>query len=373
MPGVLFRLLIDDAAASHKELASVETITVDLEMDMAAEGRLMIPICTNDRGGWTSETAPLIRNARRVRVEVKVGTRAWTPLIDGPVVRIDTRMSPDPSQSSVTMVISDDSIWLARDDIQQRFDDLADSEVALKLFQAAPQIASTDIQDTPAAQSSGTAVVVQRGTAMALLGRLARRNGMNAYVRPGAASGASVGVFRALPTRGDGIPDLVLLGSDRNLMQWDGADDNEQPSTVVTHSLDVLSKTVTTATAGLDDLTLLGTDQTLVNGAQPASRLLLPCHGTIDPKQRVAAEALRSSFAVDASGEVMSDCYSGVLLPYHVVTVRGVDGRQSGDYVVKQVTHSLGRSIYSQRFQLIRNARSAGAQSNATAAPANIS
>ncbi|MGH7647030.1 MAG: hypothetical protein ACREND_02855 [Gemmatimonadaceae bacterium] len=373
MPGVLFRLLIDDAAASREEIASVETITVELEIDMAAEARLMIPICTNDGGGWTTETAPLIRSARRIRIEVKVGNGAWTPLIDGPVVRIDTRMSPDPSQSSVTMVVSDDSIWLSRDDAQQRFDDLADSEVALKLFQIAPQIASTDIEDTPAAGSSGTAVVVQRGTAMALLARLARRNGMNAYVRPGADSGASVGVFRSLPTRGDGIPDLILLGSGRNLMHWDGADDNEQPAKVVTYSLDVLSKTVTTATAGLDDLTLMGSDQTLVNGATPASRVLKPCHGTIDPQQRVAAEALRSSFAVDASGEVMSDCYTGVLLPYHVVTVRAVDGRQSGDYVVKQVTHSLGRSIYSQRFQLMRNARSAGAKSNATAAPAGIS
>jgi hypothetical protein len=59
-------------------------------------------------------------------------------------------------------------------------------------------------------------------------------------------------------------------------------------------------------------------------------------------------------------------------MPYRVVTVRGVDGRQSGDYNVKQVTHSLGRSTYTQRFKLIRNARSAGANADSTAAPPKV-
>jgi len=372
MPGALFRLTLDDAAASREQLDSVEDITVELEMDMAAEARLMIPICTSDKGAWTSESAPLILRARRVRVEIKVGSGSWTPLIDGPVVRLETSMSPDPGQSSTTMVVSDDSFWLSRDDAQERFDNLADHEVARKLFQGATQITSTDIEQTPAAGGGGTRVVVQRGTAMATLGFLARRNGMHAYVRAGTTSGASVGVFRSLPIRGDGIPDLVLLGPDRNLTRWDGADDNERPATVVVHSVDLFSKDTSSATAGLDDLQLLGSDKTLVNGAQAGTRLLPPCQVTVDPKQRATAAALDASFAVEASGEVMNDCYSGVLMPYRVVTVRGVDGRQSGTYNVKQVTHSLGRSLYTQRFKLIRNARSAGANASATAVPAGV-
>jgi hypothetical protein len=372
MPGALFRLTLDDAAASREQLDSVEEITVELEMDMAAEARLSIPICTDDKGGWSSESAPLILRARRVRVEIKVGSGSWTPLIDGPVVRLETLMSPDPGQSSATMVVSDDSFWLSRDDAQKRFDDLADHELARKLFQDASQIATTDIEEVPAAGSGGTAVVVQRGTAMATLDRLARRNGMHAYVRAGTTSGASVGVFRSLPTRGDGIPDLVLLGSDRNLTRWDASDDNERPATVVAHALDLFSKDTSSATAGLDDLQLLGSDKTLVNGAQPGRRLLSPRHVTHDPKQQATAKALEASFAVDAAGEVMNDCYAGVLMPYRVVTVRGIDGRQSGDYNVKQVTHSLGRSMYTQRFKLIRNARSAGANASSTAVPAGV-
>ena len=50
----------------------------------------------------------------------------------------------------------------------------------------------------------------------------------------------------------------------------------------------------------------------------------------------------------------------GLIAPYKVVTVRGVNARLSGAYVIKKVTHRLTRSIYTQSFSLLRNARSEG-------------
>jgi phage protein D len=69
---------------------------------------------------------------------------------------------------------------------------------------------------------------------------------------------------------------------------------------------------------------------------------------------------------------VVSDCYPSVLLPYQVVSVRGVDGRQSGDWLILHVTHTLDRSVYTQTFKLGRNATSDGASSSAIAVPAGI-
>ncbi|MEP6506797.1 MAG: hypothetical protein ABJC63_01125 [Gemmatimonadales bacterium] len=372
MPATLFRLYLDNNAASRDDLDSVEEITVEQEMDMSSEAQLVVPVRTSDKGTWSAESSPVLTRARRVRVEIKVGSGAWTPLIDGPVVRIDMLMSPEPGQSKATLVVHDDSVWLAREDEQKRFDDMLDHEVARQLFQSVSQITSTDIEQTTGAGSAATTVAVQRGTAIEMLMRLAKRNGMHAYVRPGDSPGTSVGVFRKLATRGDGIPDLVLLGADRNLARWDSANDNERPVTAVAYSLDVFSKKTASAEAGLGDVTLLGSDPPLVSGAKAGRRVLSPGHGAFDAKQRVAAEAERASFAVTAGGEVMSDCYGGVLTPYRVVTVRGVDGRQSGDYAIRQVTHSLGRSLYTQTFQLMRNARSAGANAQSTAIPAGI-
>lgn len=372
MPTAFFRLYVDDAAATRDQLDSVEMITVEQEMDMAWEARLDIPVCTSEDGSWSGETSALLVRARRVRVEIRVGDGSWTPLIDGPVVRVDTAMSPDPGASTATLVVSDDSVGLARDDDQTRFDSLLDHEVAQQLFQGAPQIASTDIETTSSPGGGTQLVVVQRGTAMDLLKMLAERNGMHAFVRPGDSSGASVGVFRKLPTRGDGIPDLVLLGPSRNLTRWESSDDGEQAATVTAHGLDPSAKTTSTSQSGLDDLTLLGSKKPVGPGAQPVRRILAACQSTANPQDRATAVADRASYAVSARGEVMNDCYDGVLTPYRVVAVRGVDGRQSGDYVVRQVTHSLGRSLYTQSFALQRNARSGGANAPAISAPTGI-
>ncbi|HEX9898503.1 MAG TPA: hypothetical protein VGC81_04725, partial [Candidatus Methylomirabilis sp.] len=82
--------------------------------------------------------------------------------------------------------------------------------------------------------------------------------------------------------------------------------------------------------------------------------------GVVDVHRAVAAEMEQAAYSFEASGSVQGDCYTGVLAPYRVVTVKGVNERLSGNYVLKQVTHTLTRSRYSQAFSLLRNARSAG-------------
>jgi hypothetical protein len=52
---------------------------------------------------------------------------------------------------------------------------------------------------------------------------------------------------------------------------------------------------------------------------------------------------------------VIEGCYSGVLVPYQLVTVRVGDSSLSGAYLVKKVTHTLSRSNYTQEFVLLRD------------------
>jgi len=78
----------------------------------------------------------------------------------------------------------------------------------------------------------------------------------------------------------------------------------------------------------------------------------------------VEAEAERASYAFEATGSVLAGCYSAVLRPYGVVSVRAVNDRSSGDYMIKAVTHSLTRSNYAQSFTLMRNARSDGSSND---------
>jgi hypothetical protein len=273
-------------------------------------------------------------------------------------------MSSQPGQSSQTVLVQDDSVYLNRNAEIERFDDQADHEVARTLFSRASQIASFQIEETRQHGTSRSRSTVQRGTPMHLLRELARRHGMHAYVLPGEQPGQSIGAFKKLPREGQRLPDLVLVGKDRNVAAFHVAANLQQPSTVRTFSLDVTDKTVAEATSSFRNLELLGDQAALAHDDQAATRLAEPgTDDAADPSERVDGAADRDSFAFSATGSVLSGCYTGVLTPYRLVRVCGVDTRLTGDYVIKRVSHQLTRSEYTQSFEFLRNAVARGQSS----------
>lgn len=368
MPTIEYRLYFNHEPATREQLDRVEEIVVEQAVDMAWEARLKIPVGTDDQGEWAGEDEAFLAEFTPVRIEIRFGEGAFVPLIDGPIVDLEYQMQSEPGQSELTVVVQDDSVYLNREEQILRFDDRLDHEIAEQLLGDVDQIASTDIETTPAPTSSTTPAVVQRGTAMQLLRSLARRQGMHAYVLPGEAPGESIGCFKAFSTEPDeDLPLLTLTGPERNLANFSPREDAQRPARVTAYSLSLLDKTVTQRTSDFADLDRLGSEDAFAEEAETAAQILPPRHGDgVDLDQAVAAEAERASYASQVSGTVMGNCYGGVLLPYRVVQVQGVSRRRSGSYLIAQVTHTLNRTDYSQAFTLRRNARSEGAGSSAT-------
>lgn len=328
---------------------------------MAWEARLQVPICTDANGKWMGADANFLASFTRVRIEIKVGDRAFVPLIDGPIVGSDSQMSSEPGQSLITFLVHDDSVYLNRKDKINPYENKLDHEVAAALFGSVEQIGVQDIETTPPPPDGLPAFEMQRGTQMDLLRRLARRQGMHAYVLPGAEPGQSIGTFKKFPTQLDGLPPLILLGPDRNVATFTVTNDAQSDASVEAYTLNITDKVVTKATSRFRDLELLGDEAGFQNEADIATHLVPPGNdGVVDVYRAVAAEMEQAAFSFEASGSVMENRYTGVLAPYRVVTVKGVNERLSGDYVIKQVTHTMTRSHYSQAFSLLRNARSAG-------------
>ena len=75
----------------------------------------------------------------------------------------------------------------------------------------------------------------------------------------------------------------------------------------------------------------------------------------MDLQTRVDAEAARRSRSGQMRGTIEGAMLSAVLRPYQSVRLHG-SGRQSGDYLIRKVTHSIGRDNYSQEFVLTTNA-----------------
>jgi hypothetical protein len=165
---------------------------------------------------------------------------------------------------------------------------------------------------------------------------------------------------------------LVLLGPQRNLATFSSKNDGQSPTRTVIFTLNPLDGTTTSANASPADAGLLGGAPATAPDGEVGTVILPPADRSVDPQQRADATATISSYAFHADGSVVSDCYPSILAPFRVVPVRGVDGRQSGDWLIVEVTHMLSRSVYTQSFKLARNAISAGSGAAATNAPAGI-
>src|SRR5688572_32310420 len=276
MADVTYKLFFDDEPATREQLDLVEEITVEQQLDMAWEGRFQIPICTDENGKWSQEDEDFLRSFGRVRLEVKVGDRPFQPLIDGPIVGTDNQLSSLPGQSMMTLIVQDDSVYLNREQSSVPFENMLDHEVATELFGDVETISSTDIETTPPAPDGLTPTEMWRGTQMALLRRLARRQGMHAYVLPGDQPGASIGAFKKLPRDPGDLPTLVLLGPDRNVHTFNVTNDAQSPSRVEAHALSVTDKTTTTARVSTRDLELLGEEGSLTREGDAGARMLQP-------------------------------------------------------------------------------------------------
>ena len=362
MPQIEYKIFFGNKPATRDQLDMVEEITVEQDVDMAWAARLQLPICTDDKGNWTGVDDAFLAAFGRVRVEIKVGDGDFLPLIDGPIVGYDNTMSSEPGQSAITLQVHDDSVYLNRSDSIARFDDMLDHEIADQLFGAIAQIAATDVETTPAPTGTSTSSVVQRGTEIQILRSLAERQGMHAYVLPGPNPGESVGCFKKFPTKADGLPPLILLGPDRNVETFLGKEDSQSPARIEVFALSLTDKVVTKRTASFRDVELLGQDPSPVKDGDAATHVAPPLHGdSVDLDQYVAGVAEKFSYSFEATGKLSGDCYPASLSPYRIVTVKGVNPKQSGDYLISHVTHTLTRNTYSQSFTMKRNARSQSA------------
>jgi hypothetical protein len=361
MPSIEYKLFFNNTAATQEQLDLVEEIVIQQDVDMAWEARLEIPICTDDSGKWSQEDSKILDDFGRVRVEVKVGKAAFVPLIDGPIVGFDSNMSSEPGQSKITVRVQDDSVLLNREEDYESFKDKTDDQVARKLFESIPEIADVKTDPVPPQQTNVKPVEARRGTQMSLLRLLAKRHDMHAYVLPGGKPGKSIGNFKKFPTAGDGLPDMVLLGTDRNISRFDVKNKATTPGKTAGYTISITDKKVIRKTASFQRLDLLGKEKGFKEEKNAGVFLLPPdAVDAVDLDDAVQAKTSVSSYQFEASGSLITECYGKPLAPYRIVTATGVNGRLSGDYVIVGVIHTLNRWSYKQDFKLLRNARSAG-------------
>lgn len=355
-----YTVYLDGEAAGRDELDRFESVTVEQEVDRPWEARLEVPVCLDSQGNWSGDDARFMEAFRRIRVELKVGEGEFVPLIDGPVVGYDSARRSSPGESVVTLVVHDDGALLHRRASEDSFPPgLSDADIARRIFGEYGEITSTEIEDTPDPPDAVPPEQLPRGTHMQMLRALARRNDVHAAVLPGSSPGASVGVFHSSPVFTGELPELVLLGAERNIDTFDVRFNAQGPVNVVASTLSFNDKSLVTRRSQVRDLTLVGEAPPLEGEDEVGTERLQPGSGEgVDLQHRVDREASRRSRAFEATGSVRLGCYAGVLQPLRRVAVKLGTTPTSGSYLVHRVAHRMSRSEYVQEFTLVTDALS---------------
>ena len=363
-----FRVYYNGELASKEQLDQIEQIVVEQEVGRVWEAKVKIPVCLSDEGTWHGEADALRQEFSRVRVEARIGEGDWIPLIDGRVVGKDELRSAIPGQSSLTLVVHDDSALLHREAESDKYSGQTDSEIARSIFESATLGGEPDVDKTPS-HPDNQAVINQHGTKMQMLRSIAARySDFFVYVLPGDSVGASVGCFKKLPTAPDPqLPELTLLGDSRNLAEFNVRENASTASTFEGATLSFRDKSVATGSASFRDATLIeATAATDAPEKETRKRRLPPGHNDLtDPQSAAEGAASMSGFTLTAEGSVLPLCYTGILRPYRMVPVKLSDTRYSSNYVIFRVVHTLGVSEYTQSFSLRGNAVSAPKSANA--------
>ncbi len=353
-----FRVFVNNQPNDEEQLERFTDIQVDQAIGMASEAELKIDLAADDDGTWQDTAEPLADPQARVRVEVQVGDADFVPLIDGPVVGQRFELNATPGRSTITVVVQDDSVLLNQDEGVEVFEDQAPDEIASTLIESAGLEAEVD--SIPDAGSALERYVVRRGSAMRLLRQLARQYGMFVYIRPGDDPGRSIGVFAHPDLSPSDLPQMLLMGADRNVNQITVEFDALRPMEAVAGSVRISDLEVLSSEVSQSSDVSLG-DSAVHTLVTPAKVLLARTReeqSDLDAAAQAAANL--SSWAYTARGETTAEVYAGVLQPHKTVRVTGLGSRLSGDYLISRVRHSLNFESYKQSFTLLRNARLEG-------------
>jgi hypothetical protein len=373
-----FKVYYGGTPATQDQLDAIEEIVVEQEIGRAWEATIKIPICIAEDGSWHGEQEAAYAEFARVRVEARIGTGDFVPLIDGRITDQDPGLNAEPGHSTLTLTVQDDTTLLHREIASDGFAGQSDSDIVRSVFNAAELGGEVEVDDT-GAPPNPDAIVRQHGTAMQLLRSIMRRHrDIYAYVLPGSSPGTSDCCFKRLPTSPDAaLPELVLTGVNRNISEFNLRRMSTRATQFEGASIDPSDVTVSEGRSSSSDTEPPeGEAATRAGESDRRTRRLPPGIGDhTDLAEAADGAALDASFTMRAEGAVIPHRFTAILSPYRMVKTRLSNTRYSANYVIFKVTHTLGISEYTQSFKVRGNAVAAETSSSAAgpAAAASVS
>jgi len=332
-------------------LSAAAAISVDERLDAPARYAIRLP------AGVTDGDLPLLADARLdpgAQVTIVAQTaKLRACLVSGPVTGHKIELVHGGGHSTVTVQGADAAIALDREDRAEVWRDVTDASVVSTI--ASRNALTADVETTATSHAEDGHALVQRETDLALVRRLARRNGCSWWI---SATEEGIGTlhFRSPPVGDAPAGELVINLATPSVERLEITFDMERPTSVASRQVDPRSKEIFDGAASASPLSPLGATAfaAIATGTRQAW-LSAATDDAADLRARGAALLGAASFFVRASGSTTVERAGVILRPGAVVTLRGAGSRHSGPWLCAGVHHAIDDGGHAMGFELVRN------------------
>ncbi|WP_321949228.1 hypothetical protein [Paraburkholderia sp. J10-1] len=302
---------------------------------------------------------PLLKPSTRVVIQVWLGVFPQV-LIDGIIVNTQLKPSAEPGASTLTVIGEDIRSMM---DIHQTamiypaqsiYSIIQQTLLTYMMYLGTPPIV---MPADPSVAPPTEQIPIRTDTDLGMLLALAHDYGCVFYVEPTPVPMVNQAYWGPLNLATQ--PQTVLsvnMGPETNAT-IDFEFNGRKPALVAGAVIDPMTQMplpVVTLTSTLPPLAAM---PAMVVQPQ-TTRSVTPRHASglsyARAQLRAQARTNRASHALEATGELDMLRYGTILRPRRLVSVRGAGYLHDGFYYVKDVTHSIGKGEYKQRFTLTR-------------------
>src|SRR5215211_5083030 len=235
-----FMLQVAFAPAPQPIVEAVEEIVVDSSLEEASAMRVRFGIAQTELGDWTVLTEDLFRPLVPVTVRVQTGALPEA-IITAYVSTQDATYGDVAGTSTLEVSGLDATLLMNLHEKVMLWANLPDAAIATSIFGRHTLVPI--VQPTAPTLVEPEGSIIQRGTDIRFLRRLARRNGFDCYVQPEPLTGVDVGHFHKRQLTG--APQAVLsveLGPETNVCDFSIRYELTRPTAAIAAGLDVLTK-----------------------------------------------------------------------------------------------------------------------------------
>jgi Phage tail baseplate hub (GPD) len=352
-----YQVILDGSAVGSDFYDALSSVEVEENVDLPDALRLKLPVSTKGKDlTWVNDSK--LKPFTNVAVVITPEDGANQCIFDGYVLSHKIHLESGVTASTLEVTGQDASVLMGLEERTREFAGMTHGEVANTIFGEhgfgrGPH--NTD-DDSPAA-TEDTHTLLQRGTDIDFLRRLARRDGRWCRVVCGEKAGDRTGVFEVPDLKGE--PALVLDLNDPDKSQVKALDfvwDVARPTKVATQQASFADTDPVVADTSDGGLPALDARDLRTFAGRDRIVMLTAAADDADLPGRARAVLREAGWFARCEGTTNLALTKIVLRVGNVVAIEGVGTLLSGRHLVKSVRHTITANAHEMAFTLVRNA-----------------